>query len=156
MVNLLSESIGNRLSTQVLQQRGAQRQVRVESGKLVNTYVGGTGTEHFPSPNAVFSSMAARAPAEVSPEKFYIVRAHFEKRGASRQNAETMALLLLDTAKSLGVPPLSLVSGGLQTDLSLSIQAYATLNQLRVPSDQQGMVKSVNNRNSFKGLAIRA
>lgn len=155
MNNLLSESIQNRLSTQLLQQRGAQKKIVLQSGKLVNTFVGGSGSEQAPAPSSVLSSKGNLSIAEVSVERFYVVRSHFQKRGSSLLAAETMALLILDTAKALEVSPMSLLTESETNKLTLPISAYATLNKLRVPSDQQGVVETASHKRTRKGSAIR-
>lgn len=156
MANLLSESIANRLSTQMLQQRGAQRKIVVENGKLVNTYSGGSGREHFSLPGSVLSTKGSTFPASVNPEQFYIIRAHYQKRGSSKLAAETMALLLIDTARVLSVSPMSLLDESSSGKMTLALGAYSTMNSLRVPSDQQGVVETAVHKKTAKALAIRA
>lgn len=156
MANLLSETLHNRLSTQLLQQRGAQRKVVVDSGKMINTYSGGTGVESFPGPSSVLYSKGSAISAQANPEQFYIIRAHFEKHGSSKSVAETMALVVLDTAKILAVSPQSILVQSESGKLSVSLAAYSTINKLRVPSDQQGSVQTAIHAKTLKGRAIRA
>jgi hypothetical protein len=150
-------SIG-RFSSQMLTYLGTQKTVKNVTGSANNTFKYSNGTTVFPDPGSLQQSMPGAGVSGSYPLEWYNnVKSYFLGRGASQLYADTMTGMAIDVALSLGITPQSLLE---QVDpsgkLLLTTNAYRSLNMLRDPSHQVGIVTAVDNRYSPKAREIRA
>lgn len=144
-----------RFSAELLKLGGAQPKTKVAGGAQTSTYGQRRGGELTAPPvSSVFSNGGVSG--AVSGNTFSAIQAYFESRGASKSNAQTMALLVVDTGKSLNVSPMQLIESYLGTQTMLRPSAYSTINDMRTASDQQSLVNDVNNAKANNARQIIA
>lgn len=147
----------SRFSTQLLQQSGAQKEIRQADGKVVNQYTLSRGNEMFADPTAVSLSSATLEKGAFSNNVFSAVRGYFESRGASRSNADVMASLTMDVAKTTGRSPMTLLDYNSTGSTSFDTEIMNFLNRYRPRSQQQDVFSDTNNKkSSLKSRSIRA
>ncbi len=139
-----------RYSTQVLEALGQQSKI-VSNGSISNSIKYGTGTTVAPADSSVLS--AKGVVSAISPNQYNSTVAFFTARGSSLAHAESMALLYLDTAQTLGVPVAQLLSTSKY--LAMSEQAYGVMNYFRPSGSQVAKVQAVDNFSSPVKKEIR-
>lgn len=157
MANSNISSIG-RFSSQMLTYLGTQRTVKSVTGSSANTYKYASGPTVFPSPGAVSQlDIGGGVVGNYSPDVFNTTRCYFLSRGTGPLYAETMTALVIDMASMLGVTVQSLLeSAGENTKLLFTSDAYRSMNVLRDPGNQVGVVTSASNKNSSQSRNIRS
>lgn len=141
-------SVG-RFSSQMLSQRGASRDLKFVDGRMSNVFSNSKGGEYYPSVDAIVSGNHNVFTGSVNSNVFSAVKAFFSGRGASETQANTMALLVIDVSKALGVSPVSLIEQTGVGKIMFSEETYRIFNQLRPPTNQTGKMKNVDNRASM-------
>lgn len=145
-----------RFSTQLLQQSGAQKEVRTADGAVVNQYANARGSEVFADPGSVNLSPGKFTKSAYSINTFTAVRSYFESRGASSANADTMAALTMDVARSSGQHPISLLDYNSKGSTSFNAEIMNYLNRYRPNGQQQDVYEDTSNkRDSIKSRLIR-
>lgn len=144
-----------RFSSTLLGQFGARRNVNQVEGVAGNVFSLSRGNESYPSPDSIALSAGNFSSGALSENTYTAIQAFYESRGASLANASAMASVTMDSAKMMGVHPMSLLDYN-SSNTALSRDAYSNLNDLRTVSDQQHLVSDVNNRKSLKSRSIRA
>ena len=146
-----------RFSSKMLQQYGAQKTAQQNGGKISNRFAFSKGGEYYYDPTTIVLTDIALETGSVQEDVFTAIFGYFQSKGASTTNAQTMAAIIIDTAKYTGKSPMSILDsfdGSTKTALDLS--AYKGLNALRSVSDQQEVVSDINNNKSLKSRSIRA
>jgi len=161
MARLSSELISSlevgRFSTQLLQQGGAQKEIRFADGKIVNQYANARGSERFADPSAVNMSSGKFEKGAYSNNVFSAVRGYFESRGASKSNADVMASLTMDVARTTGRSPIELLDYNSTGSTSFNSEIMNFLNRYRPRSQQQDIYENTSNAvDSLKSRTIRA
>jgi hypothetical protein len=144
-----------RFSTQILEQKGAERTVRNVNGARANVYSGATGGETFLSPDAIRLAFTNTTGGSVNDDLFNVVFCYFEKISKSKQTASTLAVILIDAAKIQGVSPLNLIQAANQGKVNLVESIYPYINLLRGAGDQHERVRSINNNASPKSRGVQ-
>jgi hypothetical protein len=146
-----------RFSSQMLSYLGTQRTVNQDLNGTFNSYSYATGPTFYPSPGSAQSSqLGIGVVGSVSGGLFDRVKGFFLSRGASQVYADTMAMLTIDIANSLGVTPISLLEKVENEGKILFDNAtLSAFNTLRDPGHQVAQASDVNNRSSFISSEIR-
>ena len=145
-----------RFSSQLLNQGGAQLKVKHLNDKAVNTFAQARGGEIAPPADSVTAALGSIGKiGGVNRNEFYALEAHFEKLGASKSNAQTMALITIDAARSAGKAPFTLLDDTTR-QTSFKSDMYKYVNKFRNPGDIQNKVTNVNNLKSLKARDICA
>lgn len=150
-------SIG-RFSSQMLTYLGTQKIVESVEGAVANTFKYETGPTTFTSPDSLSQAyLGGGVSGSIETSSYNSTKCYFLSRGAGDVYADTMTALVLDMATMLGVTPQSLLE---QVDangkLFFSEDAYRSMNVLRDPGNQLGVVTSIDNRYSLQARQIRS
>lgn len=150
-------SIG-RFSSQMLTYLGTQRTVKSVQGSVANTFKYASGPARFIDPGSLAQSALGEGVAgSYSPASYNYTRCYFLSRGVGPLYADTMTGLAIDMATMLGVSVQSLLEQvSADGKLLLTADAYRSLNVLRDPGNQVGVVTSVDNRFSLQAREIRS
>lgn len=144
-----------RFSAELLKLGGAQPKTKVAGGSQTSTYdQRRSGELTAPPVSSVLGNGGVKG--SVGSNTFSAIQGYFESRGASKSNAQTMALLIVDTGKSLNVSPMQLLENQFGTQTMLRPSAYSTLNDMRTASDQQSLVRDINNAKANNARQIIA
>lgn len=131
-------------------------------GKDIKTTLnnGGYTTNYAPEKGtpAEISKLIGEAtvPASVKPIEFNVIKAYYERKGASKKNATTLALLTIDAARINGVSPMSLTSAFDDTDVALDDFILYTLNKLGNTTSLLATAQLKDNSQSYKADYIKA
>lgn len=157
MANTNITSIG-RFSSQMLTYLGTQRTVKTVTTSPQNTFKYSTGPTVFPSPGSLSqSALGAGVQGTFAAASFDSAKCFFLSRGVGAMYADTMAALAIDMATMLGVSPAALLEQSeFAGKLLFTENAYRSLNLLRDPGNQVGVVTSVDNRYSIQSRQIRS
>lgn len=150
-------SIG-RFSSQMLTYLGTQKTVTDVNGNPTNTFKYATGPTTFPSAGSLLQAdLGGGVVGNYSPSSFDSTKCYFLSRGVGPLYADTMAALAIDMSAQLGISTQSLLqSSEFSGKLFFTDNAYRSLNNLRDPGNQVGVVTSVDNRNSLQARQIRS
>ena len=147
----------NRISTSLVRFLGAEVSARSNNGSLANVVKEGQGTE-IVSPaytQRVFNT--SLTPASVNVKEFDAALGFFENRGAEPLAAKAMALVMVDAAKSQGVPVMRLLDGSDTQQIALfEAQTFNLINQLRDGTSQLSGSKPTNNQTSVRSRFLLA
>lgn len=157
MANANIASIG-RFSSEMLTYLGTQRTVKTVTGNPANTFKYQTGSTFFPSPGSVSQAfLGGGVVGNFASASFDATKCYFLSRGAGAMYADTMAALAIDMATMLGISPAALLEQSeLNGQLLFTENAYRSLNLLRDPGNQVGIVTTVNNKYSLQARQIRS
>lgn len=146
-----------RFSSQMLTYLGTQRYVSTGASGSYNTFKYNTKPSVYVDPDSKkLSRIGAGVPGQTTGNIFDRTKAYFKSRGASEVYADSMALLVIDTAQILGVTPLSLIERSERDRrFLLSNNAMTAFNTLRDPGHQVSSTSETQNRQSFKATQIR-
>ena len=142
--------MADRVSTQLLQQRGARRLTKDVNGALLNTFQARTGTES--ALNAANTALLGDhlVSAQLPMEKYFVIKSFFLGTGMSDQTAVTMAVVLLDAAKILRVSAMSLLDEIARNDDTLaSFQMIVAINIVSPSDAQHTQLNTKDNANAF-------
>lgn len=150
-------SIG-RFSSQMLTYLGTQRTVKSVQGAVANTFKYANGPTSFVDAGSLAQSeFGMGVSGSYSPASYNYAKSYFLARGVGPLYADTMVALSIDMATMLGVSVQSLLEQVTPDGkLLFSADAYRSLNVLRDPGNQVGVVTSVNNRFSLQAREIRS
>jgi len=146
-----------RFSSQMLSYLGTQRTASVTPSGVYNVFKYTTGDTTFTSPgSAKMGNLGAGVVGNVSGGTFDQIKCYYLSRGASQVYADTMTMLTVDIAATLGITPMVLIERAQHDGKVLFSDATMTaFNNLRDPSHQVANSTSINNRQSFKSNEIR-
>lgn len=147
-----------RFSSQMLSYLGTQRTVSVTPTGIYNVFKYALGPTTYPSPGSKrMSALGFGVVGSLSGGTYDKIRSYYISRGASIVYADTMTMLTVDIAISLGVTPISLIEKvEREGKVLFTDDMMIAFNTLRDPSHQVSRSVNVNNRNSFKSNEIRA
>ena len=150
-------SIG-RFSSQMLTYLGTQKTVTDSNGNPTNTFKYATGPTTFPSAGSLLQSdLGGGVVGNYSPNTYDSTKSYFLSRGVGPLYADTMTGLAIDMAAQLGITTQALLqSSEFNGQLIFSENAYRSLNNLRDPGNQVGIVTEVDNRYSLVASQIRS
>lgn len=153
-----SISTNGRFSSQQLTNFGVQRTVTIKNGVPTNNFKYNTGSVTFPSAGSYLqSALGFGVVGNFSPPAFDSTKCYFLSRGVGTLYADTMTALAIDMAAQLGITPQALLEQSeVDSLLFFSDNAYISMNNLRDPGNQVGVVTTVDNRFSLQASQIRS
>jgi hypothetical protein len=148
--------MAERFSTQALKQLGAKRLTINEDGRFSNTFQDGTGSEsYFNAANIALQDKNLISGA-INVEQYFVAKCFFERKGASSTAASTMALLVLDGARTMGISAMKALEM-FEDDSSLKrYDIYAMTNVFRSESAQHTYMLEKTNKKSIRNRTILA
>lgn len=148
--------MAERFSTQALKQLGAKRLTVDNDGRLENTFQDSTGTEsYFNAANIALQDKTLISGA-INVEQYFVAKCFFERKGASETSASTMALLVLDGAKSMGISAMKALEMFEDNSSLRSYDIYAMTNIFRTASSQHTYMVEKSNKKSIRKRTILA
>lgn len=137
---------------------GTQKTVKFVNGNPTNTFKYASGPTTFPNAGSLLQSdLGGGVNGDWSTGAYNSAKCYFLSRGVGNVYADTMTALTIDMAAQLNISPQALLeqveSNG---KLAFLPNAYRSLNNLRDPGNQVGIVTSVDNRYSLQARQIRA
>ena len=149
-------SVG-RFSSQLLNYHGAEKKVILSRGTIGNTFTNGTGSERAPSPENLALSESNLSGGAIDSSQYYPIRSYFLNRGVGLTNASTLALMVLDAAKMVGMSPRALLERELPsgTNVQFNDDMVLAQNELRPLGNKIGFARDIINNNSVQARNIR-
>jgi hypothetical protein len=137
---------------------GTQKTVKILNGIPTNTFKYNTGSVTFPSAGSFLQAdLGGGVVGNYSPAAYNSTKSYFLSRGVGALYADTMTGLAIDMSSQLGITPQALLEQAeFNGKLIFSDNAYRSLNNLRDPGNQVGIVTSVDNRYSLQASQIRS
>jgi hypothetical protein len=132
--------------------RGQDIKTTLNNGGYTTSYAPEKGTP------AEVSKLIGEAtiPASVKPIEFNVIKAYYERKGASAKNATTLSLLTIDAARINDVSPMSLLRPFDNTEVALDEFILYTLNKLGNTTSLLATAQVKDNSQSYKADYIKA
>ncbi|BDR25848.1 hypothetical protein RVBP17_1090 [Pseudomonas phage sp. 30-3] len=147
----------DRFSIDMLKRRGASKKVIQTGSSLVNTFENGSGFDNaLDATSLILDNYGNSSVGAVNSNMFFALRSFFVSKHTSLPNAETLALMMLDAAKLLNKPPMTLAEEVASTgQLMLGNDTYTVLNFLRPAGEKQNLLIINDNSGKFRGRNVK-
>lgn len=140
----------SRFSGDALKRNGSKLVVRNQYGRAVPTFSGSQGNDIKSNIESTELLIDRDVQVGALPNTFYQrIFAHFEGISGSSTYASTMAMVIIDAARSLGQNPMTVLDHVKSNSVDVAT-VYPEINKLRGPGDQEERTSPVINDNSIR------
>lgn len=104
----------------------------------------------------ILANLSSVAPPEVNRNDLEAGSARLQKIGVGKNSAQTMTLIAIDIAKSIGINPQEVIEDFIDEGLFLNSEVLTLLNRIRESDTRVGNTTARNNKKSLKYREIKA